>query len=438
LPAKWDVLVIGGGLAGLAAALTARACGASVLLLERAPHALRGGNARHARNFRFAHARPTRHAPGIYTTDAFAAELSKVSGDNGELAASLVLDSADVADWLLKCGVSLQDTEVGTIPFSRRTAFLLGGGKAMVNALYRKAQAMGVAIAYDSQAVALAEAPDSAWTTTVASAGGSERVVAGSVVAAAGGPGGDPDWLSAHLGPSAENIVVRGGVHSDGRAMMWLLENGALAVGDPATCHMVAVDARGPRFDGGIVTRITAIPFGLVVDRNGARVEAADDDDARTHYARWGPRIARSPGGAAFLFLDADGRARAAPTAFAPISAESLPELAAALRLDPIAVQAAAVAFNAERPGGRPRLATPPFFGIPLRAGLTFVHYGLQVDPAMRIVMRDGRTGDGLFAAGMIMAANVLKRGYLAGFGLTLAIVTGRRAGEGAARHALG
>ena len=47
-----DVLVIGGGNAALCAALMAREAGASVLLLEAAPRAWRGGNSGHTRNLR--------------------------------------------------------------------------------------------------------------------------------------------------------------------------------------------------------------------------------------------------------------------------------------------------------------------------------------------------------------------------------------------------
>ena len=46
----YDVLVAGGGNAALCAAITARQAGASVLLVESAPRAFRGGNSRHTRN----------------------------------------------------------------------------------------------------------------------------------------------------------------------------------------------------------------------------------------------------------------------------------------------------------------------------------------------------------------------------------------------------
>ncbi len=436
----WDIAVVGGGIAGLSAAIAARRRGASVHLIESAPRALRGGNARHARNFRVAHETSTWYAPDVYTADEFMSELIKVSGDelDREIAWSLIRDTTDIAAWLMGCGVRLQDPRVGTVPYSRRTAFLLGGGKAMMNALYDTAEKIGVAVEYDCEGVALAPEPDGGWSLEAASGADRRRFASRCVIVAAGGPGGDPDWLRARLGPPADAYCIRGGAYSDGRVLQRLIDAGARSVGDPSMCHVVAVDARGPKFDGGIVTRITAIPYGLVIDRNAAPVTVASRDTGRSHYARWGPRIARLPGGVAFLVLDAVGLHRAAPTALPPISADSIVALAEALALDGAALGNAVGAFNAEHASRRPSIATPPFFAFPLRPGLTFVHYGLAVDDRMRITLADGRSAESLFAAGMIMAANVLRRGYLAGFGITLSAVAGRRAGEAAARHVLG
>jgi tricarballylate dehydrogenase len=47
--------------------------------------------------------------------------------------------------------------------------------------------------------------------------------------------------------------------------------------------------------------------------------------------------------------------------------------------------------------------------------------------------MSDGRTAPNMFAAGEIMAGNILGKGYLAGFGMTIGTVFGRIAGSEAA-----
>jgi len=411
------VLIIGGGVAGLCAAIATRRLGAATQVIESAPRALRGGNARHARNFRIAHEKPLWHTPGAYAQADFFSELKKTGCPDECLARVLVEDAADIANWLMGCGVCLQAPDVGVLPYSRRTAFLLGGGKAMVNALYETASRLGVRLDYDSEAIGLAETPGG-WDVEIATG---ERIRAGAVIVASGGPGGDPAWRREHLG---EGVLLRGSPSSNGRMMQVLAERGCKTVGDPTSCHMVAVDARGPEADGGIVTRITAIPHGVVVDRHGRRVELTGVSPGKSHYAQWGPRIARCDGGLAFLILDARGLARAPPSALAPISAQRFDALAAALGLDGAALAEAVAGAIVE----------PPFFAFPMRAGLTFVHYGLAADADMRVA-RDGCKN--LFGAGMIVAPNFFARGYMAGLGLTLSAVTGRRAGEAAARHVL-
>jgi tricarballylate dehydrogenase len=49
--------------------------------------------------------------------------------------------------------------------------------------------------------------------------------------------------------------------------------------------------------------------------------------------------------------------------------------------------------------------------------------------------MADGSPAANIYAAGEIMAGNVLRSGYLAGFGMTIGTVFGRIAGESAAQH---
>lgn len=453
-----DVLVVGGGSAGLCAAIAARRGGASVRMVEHAPAHLRGGNTRHARNFRLMHDRAEWYVPDTYGEDAFFKDLVRVThGATAEpLARVLIRGSASITEWLIENGVRLQDPSGGTMPYSRRTAFFLGGGKAMINALTATALKLGVTIGYDSEVVALAFGDNRNCEAEIVHGDRIERVAAKTMVACTGGHQANPDWLRENFGPAADNFMIRGTPYDTGTVLRLLLDAGVKPAGDPARAHMVAVDARGPKFDGGIVTRITAIPHGIVVDRNGRRFHDEGEDARKTHFARWGARIADCPDQIAYLILDAAGLGRALPTALAPVRADSIAVLATRLGLDPVTLQTTVREFNAatDPTGDRPlnerrttglappktraavALTAPPFAAYPLRPGVTFTHFGVAVDDCLRIVKDDGTPARNVFAAGMIMAANVLGDGYLAGLGVALSTVFGRLAGEHAARQA--
>jgi tricarballylate dehydrogenase len=454
-----DVLVVGGGSAGLCAAIAARRGGASVRLVEHAPAKLRGGNTRHARNFRLMHDRPEWYVPDTYGEDAFLTDLQRVAAGatDEKLARILIRGSATITPWLIENGIRLQDPNDGSMPYSRRTAFFLGGGKAMINALTTTATRLGVTIGYDSEVVALSFGDNRHCEADIRHNGSVERVAAKALVACAGGHQANLDWLRRSFGPAAGGFMIRGTPYDTGSVLRLLLDAGVKPVGNSAHAHMVAVDARGPKFDGGIVTRITAIPHGIVVDRNGKRFHDEGEDARKTHFARWGARIAECLDQIAYLILDADGVARALPTALAPIRADNIADLASRLELDPAALQTTIREFNAatDAAGDRPlnerrttgltppktraaiALMAPPFAAYPLRPGVTFTHFGVAVDDQLRVVKNDGTVARNVFAAGMIMAANVLGDGYLAGLGVTLATVFGRLAGEAAARQVL-
>ena len=80
------------------------------------------------------------------------------------------------------------------------------------------------------------------------------------------------------------------------------------------------------------------------------------------------------------------------------------------------------------------KIDTPPYLGYPLRPGITFTYLGVEVSAQARLKMKDGSTASNVFAAGEIMAGNILSKGYLGGFGMTIGTVFGRIAGREAAR----
>src|SRR5271168_1155920 len=189
LTRKFDVLVIGGGNAALCAAISARRSGASVLVLEAAPKFYRGGNTRHTRNMRCAHDAATDILTGPYTEDEFWEDLLRVTGGQTDeaLARMMIHESKDILDWIVEQGVRWQPSLGGTLSLGRTNSFFLGGGRAMLNALYLSAERLGVEVAYDAEVVDLDIDGRTFVSATVAL--GEERVIvpAATLVAAAGG-----------------------------------------------------------------------------------------------------------------------------------------------------------------------------------------------------------------------------------------------------------
>ena len=141
----------------LCAAISARRSGASVLVLEGAPKFYRGGNTRHTRNMRCAHDAATDILTGPYTEQEFWDDLLRVTGGqtDEELARHMIRESKDILAWIVEQGVRLQPSLGGTLSLGRTNSFFLGGGRAMLNALYLTAERLGVEILYDAEVIDL-------------------------------------------------------------------------------------------------------------------------------------------------------------------------------------------------------------------------------------------------------------------------------------------
>ncbi|HET6224478.1 MAG TPA: FAD-dependent tricarballylate dehydrogenase TcuA, partial [Dongiaceae bacterium] len=260
-PSRYDVLVVGGGNAALCAAINARRAGATVLVVEAAPQFYRGGNTRHTRNLRCAHDEANEVLTGPYPEDEFWDDLLRVTGGETDeaLARHTISQSKELWDWLNTQGVRFQPPIGGTLSLGRTNAFFLGGGRAMLNALYRTAHQLGVQVIYDAEVVALTIEAGFFVSATVKRGSTREEVHARALVAAGGGFEANIEWLKQYWGEKAENFLIRGTPYNRGTLLKMLLDEGAQAVGDPTQCHAVAIDARSPKFDGGIVTRLDSI-----------------------------------------------------------------------------------------------------------------------------------------------------------------------------------
>ena len=124
----FDVLVVGGGNAGLCAAITARRAGARVLVLESAIKDFRGGNSRHTRDIRYMHKAATAYVTGPYGEQEFWEDLWQVTGGetNERLARLTIQDSEELGDWMPANGVRWQKPLRGTLHLAKSNLFMLG------------------------------------------------------------------------------------------------------------------------------------------------------------------------------------------------------------------------------------------------------------------------------------------------------------------------
>ena len=258
----FDVVVLGGGNAALCAAITAARAGCRVIVIEGAPEFYRGGNTRHTRNLRCAHDgtradhdRALRESTNSSTTFTAspAAQTDKVLAELTVARSTELLPLDGRAGRALPAAARRHAQSLG-----KTNAFFLGGGRGALNALYRKrAERSASPCVYDSPVDRARHRATATSCRRRSSSDGKAQPIRGrALVAAAGGFEANIEWLKKYWGEAADNFLIRGTPYNRGEVLRMLLDAGVVPVGDPTQCHAVAIDARAPKFDGGIATRL--------------------------------------------------------------------------------------------------------------------------------------------------------------------------------------
>ena len=289
---------------------------------------------------------------------------------------------------------------------------------------------LGVRIRYDSPVDSLELRRTAvSWRHCV----GGERIEAKACVLAAGGFESNPQWLREAWGQNergewpADNFLIRGTRFNQGVLLKHMMEQGADIIGDPSQSHCVAIDARAPLYDGGIVTRVDAVSLGVMVNREAVRFYDEGEDFWPKRYAIWGRLVALQPGQIGYCIIDSKAIGRFMPPVFPGVQADTLRRTrardsscnAASLHAHTLTRYNAAcrvgtfdhtVLDDCHTEGLTPPkthwarpIDTPPFYGYALRPGITFTYLGLKTDaharvhfggPAQRQPVR-GRRNDG-------------------------------------------
>lgn len=491
--AETDLLIVGAGIAGLSAAITAHQAGVRVTLLERAPLGERGGNTRFSNGaMRAVYAgvgdidalvggltEAERECAdfGAYTREQYYEDLGRVTQYRGDLAMAetLVENSRETMLWLARQGVrflplyewqfKLPD---GRVRFSGGSAVEINGaGAGASDALFAVAERTGVDIHYSSRALRLIADASGVHGVVVRRDEVDIAIHAKAVVLACGGFEANAAMRAQYLGPNWDLAKVRGSRFNTGDGLRMALEIGAMPFGHWSGCHSSSWDNNAPdvnELEYGTIFKRDDYLEGIVVNADGTRFFDEGADIRALTYAKLGRAILAQPGQIAWQIFDAHGASRLhgeyRVRQSARFRAETLEALVEQLDgLDRNVCLATIAEFNTSICDGIPydpgrkdgrctqglpvpksnwalAIERPPFEAYAVTCGITFTFGGLRIDRQCRVIDCDDLPIKGLYAAGE-MAGGLFYFNYPGGSGLMAAAVFGRIAGATAARGAV-
>jgi tricarballylate dehydrogenase len=488
--AKPQIIVVGAGNAALCAAIAAKEKGVNVLMIESAPFDERGGNSRYTGGaFRFAYSglddlievcpelanEDTSHIDfGSYSEDQFFDDMYELTEfkTDPDLCELLVRNSRETAKWVVSKGVKLQPG-LGRQAFKIDGKFkfwgglalhIWGGGEELLKALYAKAEALDIPIAYDTAAVSLQLGSKGEITGLIVNHRGHQLSISTqAVILACGGFESNSEMRARYLGPGWDLAKVRGTKFNMGAGHQMALAAGARPAGHWSGCHSVAWDVNAPEYGDlavGDQFQKHNYPYGIMVNARGERYV---DEGANFHshtYAKYGAEIMKQPGMFAWQIFDSKVthllRGEYRIKRVTKVEANSLEELAAQLEgVDADQTVRTIAEFNAAcdsetsfnpniRDGKRTNglrinksnwanpIDTPPFHAYHVTTGVTFTFGGLKISTNGQVLNTNMQPIPGLYAAGEIVGG-LFYHNYASGTGLMSGATFGRLAGEHAA-----
>ena len=296
-----DIVVVGAGGCGLAAAITAAEAGAKVILFEKQKSP--GGSSNFFNGTFAVESRLQREKFVMYSRDeAFQAIMEYTHWKaNGRLVRAIVDESAATIDWLTAQGVEITDV-ITNMPYTQPTYHLVKGhGAAAIKVLTDKAKALGVDVRLGVPVTALLKEGGKISGVIAEEDGEEMEVACKAVVIASGGYANNKEWIKKYHGfDIGVNLFPMGNVDKmgDGIRMAW--EAGAAAEGMNAV-EIISFGPVGADFDMMNDLEVAASQPDLWVDPKGKRY----CDEGICFYDTSGGNVnARYPEGYTFRLLD--------------------------------------------------------------------------------------------------------------------------------------
>jgi tricarballylate dehydrogenase len=455
-----DIIVIGGGSAAFEAAVAARKAGAArVIMLEKAPEAEYGGNARYSgTGFRFVHggaAEIRQFIPDVdeslfatmqiapYSAGDFLADLDRMTQGrmNRTLAQTLVDESNAAVHWMRETGIVWEPLKEharvgGKRYFERGIAIhVAGGGIGQLTHWRRIADDFGIELRFESPVCAVLGDQRRVEGVGISGADGRYDLKAKAVIACAGGFQANSEMRARYLDGATDKMKVRGSRHDTGEVLRMLLDLGVKPAGEWRSGHMSPIDANAPDVEtpqhedgrGNTQSRYD-YPYGITVNALGVRFFDEGEALHSYTYAKTGRAVLAQPGAIAHQVYDQKGihclRYPHHKASF--VEADTIEELAVKAGLEPAVLMHTVAEFNVAVRDDRPffpgkldgratkglaipksnwaiRIDEPPFRAYPVTGGITFTFGGVEIDRKAQVQNVMGEPVKGLFASGDIL-----------------------------------
>ncbi len=474
-----DIVVVGCGIAGLSAAVSALQSGRRVTVLERAPKEDFGGNTRWTEaymrmkndseisddfeehfmlnaglNLDCNILREIGNGP-----DTWPAYVKAHSLPDPEIISTFAERVPATIAWLKSFGLTFGPQPIYLLTQNTHRIAASGGGLALIERLNQECGSLGGEILYETTANDLVRDNDGQinGVTCTGANGNKLEIRAQHTILASGGFQGNPEMMTRYIGPKAAHIrpVARGGYYNRGEGIRMALDAGAAPAGEFGSYHAEPVDPRSSEAEAVIFI----YPYGVLVNKEGRRFidEAPGTVDA--HYDVISRSFADQPDGLVYVIFDDQVEdiprwKTSIRSDVPPLESDTLEGLAQQLNLDARAMVTTVNEFNASCPqidtftpfeidasattGIIPRKSNwarpinkPPFRAFPIISSNCFTFGGLKVNNRAEVLDTDGKIITGLLAAGETVG--IYHQVYTGSTSVLRGAVFGRLAGQTAA-----
>ena len=488
-----DVIIVGTGNAGFAAAVSASENGAKVLMLEKASEDYMGGNSALTIHMRFAYNSFSDLLPLVkddkqtynklynkklqelsevvteYTESDYLKDIMNVTSGKSDkiLSKELVTNSLPTIKWMNKLGHLWSPTFDN--PTSANVVSFNGKGYGLMQRWKNIALNKGVNIKYNHQVIDLIKNNEDKISGVVAKTNNENKIYyANSVILACGSFESNAQMRAKYLGEQWRNIKLRGIPNNTGEGLEMAISHGAIPYDDWSTCHASPQDINRPNYDlpgenkSGDYWSRYAYPFSIMVNINGNRFIDEGETWRGLTYAKTGKAILEQKNNMAFQLFDSKHvkagvlKKYKNPTKY---QAGTLIDIANKIKITDKenfinnintfnkAVQSGN--YNPHKLDGKKvknifpsrsnwalPLDNPPYLAYPVICGMTFCYGGLKTSINGELINKNGDIINGLYAVGE-MLGGLWHNNYPSGGGMMAGAVFGKNAGKHASNKAI-